>query len=63
LTAGWYYVPAGQRLGRFAAYLLEPGSEDGVLTCNLLDQSLRRGQHAPIWRVRAELKVSRSVLE
>lgn len=63
VTAGWYYVPTGQRLGRFAAYLLEPGSEDGVLTWNLLDQSLRRGQHAPVWRVRAELKVSRIVLE
>ena len=63
VTAGWYYVPTAQRLGRFAAYLLEPGSEDGVLTWNLLDQSLRRGQDAPIWRVRAALTVPRIGIE
>lgn len=59
VTAGWYYVPTAQRLGRFAAYLLEPASEDGVITWNFLDRSLRRGQPVPIWRVRTALTVSR----
>jgi zinc carboxypeptidase len=59
VTAGWYYVPTAQRLGRFAAYLLEPGSEDGVITWNSLDRSLRRGQPAPVWRVRTALMVPR----
>jgi len=63
VTAGWYYVPTGQRLGLFAAFLLEPESDDGIVTWNLLDQSLRRGQDAPIWRVRTALTVPRVGLE
>jgi hypothetical protein len=50
--AGWFLVPTSQRLGLLAAYLLEPASEDGFATWNLLDRDLRRGRDAPIFRVR-----------
>lgn len=42
---GWYQVRTHQPLGALAAYLLEPGSEDGVVTWNLLDRELQ--PHAP----------------
>ncbi len=56
-TAGWYYVSTDQRLGVFAAYLLEPGSEDGYATWNYLDRDLRRSEEAPILRLRARLAI------
>jgi len=52
VPSGWYYVSTDQRLGVLAAYLLEPGSEDGFVQWNLLDRDLRRGGEAPILRVR-----------
>lgn len=52
ITPGWYLVRTDQRLGMLAAYLLEPASEDGVVTWNLLDRDLRRGADGPILRVR-----------
>jgi hypothetical protein len=56
-AAGWFYVPTSQRQGVFAAYLLEPASEDGFVTWNFLDRDLRRGTEYPILRVRAPLTV------
>jgi hypothetical protein len=53
--AGWYVVSTDQRLGVLAAYLLEPGSEDGFVAWNFLDRDLRRGGEAPILRVRQPL--------
>ena len=61
--AGWYYVSTEQRLGVFAAYLLEPTSEDGFATWNLLDRDLRKGQEAPILRVRAAPQVPMTLVE
>jgi hypothetical protein len=61
--AGWYYVSTEQRLGVFAAYLLEPASEDGYATWNLLDRDLRKGQDAPILRVRAAPHVPMTLVE
>ena len=55
--AGWYYVATAQRQGVFAAYLLEPASEDGFVTWNFLDRSLRRGGEYPLLRVRSPLAV------
>lgn len=49
---GWFMVRTDQRLGVLAAYLLEPASEDGVVTWNLLDRQLRPRQDAPVARVR-----------
>ena len=56
-AAGWYMVATDQRLGTFAAYLLEPASEDGLVTWNFFDRNLRRGQPASVLRVRAPLNV------
>ena len=53
VTAGWYLVPADQPLGVLAAYLLEPASEDGLVTWNFLDRELQAHAQYPILRVRA----------
>jgi hypothetical protein len=50
---GWYRVQTAQSLGLLAAYLLEPASEDGVVTWNLLDAELAAGRAYPILRSRA----------
>jgi murein tripeptide amidase MpaA len=54
---GWFYVPTAQRQGVFAAYLLEPATEDGFVTWNLLDRALSVGGEYPFLRVRAPLKL------
>jgi hypothetical protein len=54
LGAGWYRVSTNQPLGTFASYLLEPASEDGIVTWNLLDRELRAGGIYPIHRVRTD---------
>lgn len=63
IPAGWFYVSTDQRLGAFAAYLLEPGSEDGYATWNLLDRDLHRGEEAPILRVRTALTSPMALIE
>lgn len=63
VTAGWYYVPTDQRHGALAAYLLEPGSEDGFVTWNFLDPDLAAGREAPIVRVRQALTVEMVLVE
>ena len=50
-TAGWYYITTDQRLGVLAACLLEPASEDGFATWNLLDRELHVGETASILRL------------
>ncbi len=60
---GWFYVPTSQRLGVFAAYLLEPGSEDGFATWNYLDRDLRRGEEAPILRLASTPEVPLTLVE
>lgn len=62
-AAGWYYVTTDQRLGVFAAYLLEPASEDGYATWNYLDRDLRRGEEAPLLRVRTAPLLPMSLVE
>jgi hypothetical protein len=62
VTPGWFLVSTDQRLGSFAAYLLEPASEDGLATWNYLDRDLRRGQDAPVLRARAPLALSLELL-
>lgn len=57
LSAGWYCVTTDQRLGVFAAYLLEPASEDGLVTWNLFDRELAPGREAPVLRVRQPVAV------
>jgi hypothetical protein len=57
LTPGWYLVRTDQPLGTLAAYLLEPVSEDGLVTWNLLDRELQVRAPYPILRVRAAPRV------
>jgi hypothetical protein len=62
MPAGWYMVMTDQPLGILAAYLLEPASEDGLVTWNFFDRNLRRGQPAPVLRVRTPLLVASELL-
>ncbi|HEX7087015.1 MAG TPA: M14 family zinc carboxypeptidase [Vicinamibacterales bacterium] len=48
---GSLIVPMGQPLARLAFHLLEPISDDGVVTWNLVDEWLRDGAEVPIYRV------------
>jgi hypothetical protein len=50
VRSGWYLVRTRQPLGVFAAYLLEPASEDGVVTWNFLDRELQPDAPYPILR-------------
>jgi hypothetical protein len=51
LAKGSYLVRTGQPLGALAVYLLEPESDDGLVTWNTLDAVLRDGAEFPIVRV------------
>jgi hypothetical protein len=63
VTPGWFLVSTDQRLGTFAGFLLEPGSEDGLATWNFFDRDLRRGQEAPVLRVRTPLPVPARLID
>jgi len=58
LEAGSYLVRTGQPLGALAVYLLEPESDDGLVTWNTLDAVLQNGAEFPVTRVRAAPVVS-----
>ena len=62
ISAGWYLVGTDQPLGTLAAYLLEPASEDGVVTWNLLDRELRSDSQYPILRLRRVSRVPSTLL-
>jgi hypothetical protein len=51
IPAGAYRVPMNQPLARLAFYLLEPRSNDGFLTWNILDEAIKQS-HYPILRTR-----------
>ena len=48
---GALFISARQPLGRLAFYLLEPESDDGLVTWNVIEQGLAAGQAYPIYRV------------
>jgi hypothetical protein len=48
---GTFVLKTDQPLGTLAVYLLEPASEDGLVTWNLVDDTLRAGSAYPITRV------------
>jgi hypothetical protein len=54
------FIPAAQPLARLAFYLLEPESDDGLVTWNLIEEGLVAGETYPIYRVMnaASLKLS-----
>jgi len=51
VNAGSLYIPANQPLARLAFYLIEPESDDGLVTWNILEEGLTAGQTYPIYRV------------
>lgn len=51
ITTSWHRVPMTQPLARLAFYLLEPRSNDGLLTWNVVDEAIKRGVY-PILRTR-----------
>ena len=55
LAAGTYIIRGGQPLGILALYLLEPQSDDGLATWNVLDPWLQPGAPYPIQRVTSRI--------
>jgi hypothetical protein len=51
VNAGSMFIPANQPLARLAFYLIEPESDDGLVTWNVIDEGLAVGQTYPIYRV------------
>jgi hypothetical protein len=62
-AAGWYWVTTDQPRGLLAAWLLEPASEDGVVTWNLVDRGLRPRSEAPVRRLRTVPGVPRELVD
>ncbi|MFC1465896.1 MAG: M14 family zinc carboxypeptidase [Candidatus Brachytrichaceae bacterium NZ_4S206] len=54
VPAGHWVVTTGTPRDRLAMLLLEPESDDGLLTWNLMDAALTVGRPAPVWRVLAQ---------
>ncbi|MEY4634339.1 MAG: hypothetical protein RJA55_137 [Acidobacteriota bacterium] len=48
---GALFVPADQPLARLAFYLLEPESDDGFVTWNVIEEGLAAGEAYPVYRV------------
>jgi dipeptidyl-peptidase 4 len=53
IPAGTVVVPCGQPLGIVAMYLLDPRSDDGLVTWNIGDRELGAGRPYPVTRVLA----------
>lgn len=51
VQAGSLFIPANQPLARLAFYLLEPESDDGLVTWNIVEEGIAAGQTYPIYRV------------
>jgi hypothetical protein len=51
LGAGTYVVRTSQPLGIVAVYLLEPQSDDGLVTWNFFDRALTSGAGYPVLRL------------
>jgi hypothetical protein len=51
VQAGSLFIPANQPLARLAFYLLEPESDDGLVTWNIIEDGITPGQTYPIYRV------------
>jgi hypothetical protein len=51
VPAGSLFIPAAQPLARLAFYLLEPESDDGLVTWNIIEDGLESGKTYPIYRV------------
>ncbi len=50
-NTGSWYIPAGQPLGNLVCYLLEPESEDGLVTWNYFDVFMANESEFPVYRI------------
>ena len=57
-AAGSYVVRTDQSLGTLASYLLEPASEDGMVTWNFVDRLLTLRAPYPVARVRVPVRAA-----
>ena len=51
VPAGSFIIRTRQPLGRLVSYMLEPETNEGLVTWNFLDQWLKTGQNYPILRI------------
>ena len=63
LPQGTLLVRTTQPLGILAAYLLEPESEDGLVTWNFLDSFLEKGKVYPIYKLTKEVRLSTRIVK
>jgi dipeptidyl-peptidase-4 len=60
---GTLLVRSAQPLGVLAAYMLEPESEDGLVTWNFLDSFLEKGKVYPIYKLKQNVNLAARVIE
>ena len=60
-AAGSYLIPTAQPLGVLAVYLLEPETDDGLVTWNVFDRVLARGAEAPVLRITGPLTAAATI--
>ena len=60
---GTLLVRSAQPLGLLAAYLLEPESDDGLVTWNFLDSFLEKGKVYPIYKLTKEVRLPSKVIQ
>ncbi len=63
VPAGTVVVRTRQALGPLAVYLLEPRSDDGLLTWNFFDDALEPGRDFPVLRIREAAPLKTSALD
>jgi dipeptidyl aminopeptidase/acylaminoacyl peptidase len=61
IEAGSFVVRTAQPLGDLVVYLLEPESDDGLLTWNFLDHLVRSGSDYPVLRIPAAAPLATAV--
>jgi len=57
LPAGTFVVRLAQPLGRLAAYLLEPESDDGLVNWNFFDEWLAEGRPVPVRKIMRNMEM------
>ena len=63
IPAGTVVVRTAQPLGTLAVYLLEPRSDDGLLTWNFFDDALAPGRDFPVLRIMNRAQLATTPLE
>ncbi len=63
LAAGTFVISTDQPLGRLAAYMLEPETNEGLVTWNFLDSRLAVGGDYPIIRVDQPIRFKTTIVD